>query len=86
MGYFWLISVLSYGKIFLVHMLLVPVGKQISAWKTVLLSLCSVKPYVKKTFKKTSLVWLKVVWLERAKMGEETLKVFKIFQGSLDFY
>jgi hypothetical protein len=30
-------------------------------------------------------VWLKVVWLERAKMGEESLSVFKIFHSFFDF-
>jgi hypothetical protein len=30
-------------------------------------------------------VWLKVVWLESAKTGEEPLSVFKIFHSSCDF-
>jgi hypothetical protein len=30
-------------------------------------------------------VWLQVVWLERAKIGEEPLSVFKVFQSFFDF-
>ncbi len=30
-------------------------------------------------------VWLKVVWLERAKIGKEPLSIFKNFQSSFDF-
>jgi hypothetical protein len=30
-------------------------------------------------------VLLKVIWLERAKLGEEPLSVFKIFHSSFDF-
>jgi hypothetical protein len=30
-------------------------------------------------------VWLKVVWFERTKIGEDPLSVFKIFHSSFDF-
>ncbi len=30
-------------------------------------------------------VWLQVIWLERAKIGEEPLSVFKIFHSFFDF-